>query len=345
MKLLIITQTVDTGDTTLGFFHTWICEFAERFDHVDVICLKEGQHDLPENVHVFSLGKEKKQSKVSYILNLYTYIWQERNQYDAVFVHMNQEYVLLGGLFWKLMGKQVFLWRNHPYGNLATRIAVMFSHKVFCTSVRSFTAQFEKTTIMPAGIDTSLFEKSIGVERKKHSLLMFGRIAPIKHVERAIEAFKLVRETDKQCTLSIIGDVLTKDKEYLEMLKDRVEELGLGRYVYFHKGIPFEQSAEAYQSHEIFLNFTPSGSFDKTVLEALASGMKVVSTNLSMKIVLPIGSYAEDKPQEIADTIQRMFRFDEVQTREYGEEADIIVKSQSLDTLMDILRICIKEKK
>jgi hypothetical protein len=28
------------------------------------------------------------------------------------FVHMNQEYVLLGGLIWKLLGKKLVLWRH-----------------------------------------------------------------------------------------------------------------------------------------------------------------------------------------------------------------------------------------
>src|ERR1700733_6884068 len=118
MKLLILTQKIDKDDGVLGFFHGWVKEFSSHFDQVTVICLGKGEYSLPPNVQVFSLGKEKESggSKLFYIFNFYKYIWQERNNYDAVFVHMNQEYVLLGGLFWKLLGKKVFLWRNHPKG-------------------------------------------------------------------------------------------------------------------------------------------------------------------------------------------------------------------------------------
>ena len=121
MRILICTQIMDRKDSALGFFQKWVASLAPHFEHVEVICLKEGEHFMPSNVHVSSLGKEKlfqdtlaKNStqtrfgtflqRIRYSINFYKIIWQERNNYDAVFVHMNQEYVLLGGLIWKLLG-------------------------------------------------------------------------------------------------------------------------------------------------------------------------------------------------------------------------------------------------
>jgi hypothetical protein len=40
-----------------------------------------------------------------------------------VFVHMNKEYVVLGGLFWHAWHKPISLWYNHRYGNIFSRIA------------------------------------------------------------------------------------------------------------------------------------------------------------------------------------------------------------------------------
>ena len=337
MKLLVITQTVDTTDTTLGFFSHWIEEFAKRFEHVDVVCLKKGKYSFPENIHVFSLGKEKKVSKISYILNFYMYIWRERNNYDAVFVHMNQEYVLLGGLFWKLFGKKIFFWRNHPQGSFLTDIAVSLSDKVFCTSKDSYTARCKKTSIMPAGIDMHMFEKSAGVERTPRSLLMFGRIAPIKRVEVAIDALAILKSTGVVCTLTIVGDAKPTDENYMIMLKDKVEKLGMTDCVHFKNGVAFSQAPQVYQSHDVFLNFTPSGSFDKTVIEALASGCKVITSNTSMRDILPTGSYIDDTPVRIAEHIQHMLGLTDTEMHVYAEEAKITVRSQSLETLMDRL--------
>src|SRR3989344_3044591 len=100
MRLLIVTQKVDIKDPILGFFHRWIEEFAKNFEKVIVVCLEKGEFYLPENVKILSLEKEESKSKVRYIVHFYKYIWEERKNYDTVFVHMNQEYVLLGGLFW-----------------------------------------------------------------------------------------------------------------------------------------------------------------------------------------------------------------------------------------------------
>src|SRR3989338_3997811 len=96
MKLLIITQKVDKNDPILGFFHRWLEEFAKNVEKLTVICLGKGEYDLPENVRVLSLGKESGHSKIKYLRRFYKYIWMERKNYDAVFVHMNPEYVILG---------------------------------------------------------------------------------------------------------------------------------------------------------------------------------------------------------------------------------------------------------
>ena len=57
MKLLIITQKVDMNDDNLGSFHEWLKKLAEKAD-IFVIGNYVGKYDLPENVKVFSLGKE-----------------------------------------------------------------------------------------------------------------------------------------------------------------------------------------------------------------------------------------------------------------------------------------------
>ena len=59
MKLLIVTQAIDSEHPILGFFHRWVEEFAKHCEHVHVICLQAGKHSLPANVTVHSLGKER----------------------------------------------------------------------------------------------------------------------------------------------------------------------------------------------------------------------------------------------------------------------------------------------
>lgn len=215
MRLLILTQKVDQDDDVLGFFHGWLLEFAKHFSQITVITLGEGKHSLPSNVRVLSLGKEKAFSRLHYLLRFYRFIISERNNYDTVFVHMNQEYVLLGAFLWKLFGKKILLWRNHAKGSVFTRIAVWFSDVVFCTSKESFTAQFSKTVRMPVGVDTHFFAPNPSLVRKSHSLLFLGRISPVKKVEKLLEALREL-EKEQQTTRSLLQGAPWKEIRRME---------------------------------------------------------------------------------------------------------------------------------
>ncbi len=269
MKLLIITQKVDFQDPVLGFFHRWLEEFAKHYKQVTVICLEKGKYNLPENVRVLSLGKEKRKSRINYVINYLHFIWRERKNYDAVFVHMNQEYVLLGWELWKLLGKRIYLWRNHAKGSLLTRLAVAVSDKVFYTSPQSFTAQFKKAVQMPVGIDTDFFKPDPSVARKPGSVLFLGRISPVKKV---LEFIEWVKTTDY--TATIAGPILTADKSYGEGVKR-----ALNNQIVYVGPVDQAGALKLYQTHETYVNMTPAGSFDKTILEALSCGVKIKADN------------------------------------------------------------------
>ena len=273
MKLLIVTQKVDKNDPILGFFHRWIEEFARWCESVTVICLEKGKYNLPKNVEILSLGKEAGISKIKYLFNLYKYIWQKRAQYGHIFVHMNQEYILLAGGIWHLMGRKIYLWRNHAKGNIFTDLAVLFSHKVFYTSPHSYTSRFKKSVKMPAGIDTDFFKPDPNVIREKGSVLLLGRISPVKKVLEFIEWAK-----DRDYKVTIAGSILAKDKEYGELVLN-----SLTPKIKYVGPVDQEGAKRLYQSHEIYANFTPAGSMDKTIIEAAACGMKLEVRNPDLK--------------------------------------------------------------
>jgi glycosyltransferase involved in cell wall biosynthesis len=287
MNILIVTQSVDINNPVLGFFHRWIKEFSKRFDKVTVISLEKGEYNLPTNVKVLSLGKESQvkshKSKAKYVWNFYKYIWQERTNYDLVFVHMNQEYVLLGSFLWKILGKKITMWRNHKMGNFFTNIACYFCNKIFCTSEFSYTAKFKKTVIMPVGIDTDLFVPKMDIAKIPNSILFLGRIAPVKKPEILIKALKSLKEDGLEFIANFYGDALPKDQEYYNSLVKMVDDFGLKNYVVFHKGVSNYETVDIYNSHKIFVNITGDGSLDKTIYEALSCNGIVVTSNTMLK--------------------------------------------------------------
>ena len=294
MKILILTQKIDKNDSVLGFFHRWVQEFAERTEQVTVICLYKGEYDLPDNVRVLSLGKENGVSRIKYIINFYKYIFIERKNYDSVFVHMNQEYVILGGLLWRFWGKKVLLWYNHAKGSWLTRLAVLFSNKVFCTSPQSFTAQFDKTKIMPVGVDTDFFKPDSTIDKKSNSILLLGRIAPVKNVDIFIDALKQLKDEGVNLSVTIAGGSIDRDRGYENMIREKVVTYGLSSNIVFTGSISQIEARDIYLKHELYVNLTSSGSLDKTIFEATASGLKVLAYNTFLSDRFPEGWVVEE---------------------------------------------------
>ncbi len=278
MKLLIVTQAVDTEHPVLGFFTRWIEELAKRVESVEVICLQEGKHAFPKNVRVYSLGKERgNASRVIYALRFLSLAWRLRHDYDAVFVHMNQEYVLIAGWLWKILGKRVYLWRNHYAGSRWTDIAAAFCTRVFCTSKRSYTARFKKTKLMPVGVDTERFHP--GGAHKHHSILFLARMAPSKRPDILLDALAMLAEEKVAFTATFVGSPSKADEPYYAGLKARATTLGFADAISFKSAVPNHETPELYRSHEIFVNTSPSGMLDKTIFEAAACGCTVFAAS------------------------------------------------------------------
>lgn len=324
MKLLIFTQKVDKSDSVLGFFHRWIEEFSKGCESVIVICLYEGKHSLPANVRVLSLGKEKKQSRFNYVVNFYKYIWGTRKEYNKVFVHMNQEYLLLGGIFWKLWRKPAYLWRNHHAGSFLTDIAAAFCTKVFCTSRFSFTAKYKKTTLMPVGVDIENFKPDATVSRIDRSILSLGRISPSKNNAMLVDV--VVGMKDPSIHASIYGDPLPQDQGYYDMLKEKAST-----NIVFKSGIPNTETVKVYSAHSIFVNMSSSGMYDKTIFEAMACGCLILASNENLRGQIPDDFiFRQGDEKELAEKLGKLLNYDRARTEESSRLLQEFAKKHSL---------------
>ncbi len=285
MGLLILTQAMDAGDPVLGFFCRWAEEFSKRCERVYVVCLKEDKHSTRQNLSVYSLGKEVGRSRIKYILRFYRYVWALRKDYDSVFVHMNQEYVLLGGLLWFIFGKRIVLWRNHKMGSIWTRLAGAMVHTVCYTSPEAYVSKFKNAVQMPIGIDTDFFVPSGRAE--PNSILFLGRLDPVKKPEVFVDALKQLNDEKIAFRADIYGDPTNPNLSHVDKLKKQMQPLIATGVLSLHPGIPNDKTLAIYASHEIYVNLTPSGSFDKTIGEAMACRRVVVVANEVLKEVLP----------------------------------------------------------
>lgn len=346
VKLLFITQKVDKNDDVLGVYHEWTRAFAEKAKLVLAICLFKGEHDLPNNVKVLSLGKEKGKSRLKYILNFYKYIWRERKNYDSVFVHMNPEYVILGGLFWKLWKKKIGLWYAHGAVNLKLRVAEKIADIIFTSTRSGFRIESKKIRTIGQGIDVNKFSPILQ-DRKNDKNDMFkiitvGRISPVKDYETLIGAIGVLNKDNVKISADIVGDVgLSCQGKYLEGLKSLIQEKKLGNVINFIGSVPNREIAAKLQQADLFVNMSHTGSLDKAILEAMACGLPVLTCNEALLEVLgddykAMLMYPKNDLEELAKKIKFIMNLDKVERKKISEDLrEIVVKDHSLKGLID----------
>ena len=336
-KLLIVTQKVDVSDSNLGFFMHWIEEFAKHSSHITVVCLQEGEHHFLGNVSVRSLGKEKTElgirnhelwKRIKYAWRFVRSILQLRNRYDAVFVHMNPEYVLLGGMLWKLLRKKVGFWYTHQSDRFL-RSALIFVDHVFTPSLDSFPIPTKKTRIVGHGVDTEIF-----TPRKEHSpgsslvILSDTRLTPSKHVEETLNISEALLKRKVAHSVQIIGVAITdKDREYEKQLRDAVQKKHLP--ISFLGGVSFELVPDYYREADIFINHANVGALNKTVLQAMAINLPIVTSNESYRGILPDEALVPQDPDAFAERIVAYVR-----TPFSVSYRDRILRDHSLEALI-----------
>lgn len=321
MRLLICTQKIDRNDPILGFFHLWVEELSKYYEKVSVICLEKGSFDLPKNVSVYSLGKESGRSRIKYLCNFYSLIFKLRNDYDTVFVHMNPEYVCLGGLVWKFFNKKISLWYTHREVDLKLRVAEKIADVIFTASKESFRLESQKLKVMGHGIDLKNFEcPEYVLHNGPLKILQVGRITKIKHLESAIEMVSILKNYwNKKVILRIVGEPATQeDKKYFESLKQLIETENVSDEVEFAGSVSGQNLVNEYSNSDISLNLVPTGGIDKAVLEAMACGRIVLSSNHAFEEYF--GDYSSQlllkdfQSETIALTIKNIFEGNEVNT-------------------------------
>jgi glycosyltransferase involved in cell wall biosynthesis len=263
---------------------------------------------------------------------------------DVVFIHMCPRYAILAAPYAKLMRAPMVLWFTHRSVNNELRLAHWLVDKVATASKESFRLKSDKVVITGHGIDTDRFKPlDVRKERSTKVILSVGRISPIKDYETLIKAADTLVNKDgrKGLEFVIVGDVGTEaQREYLDRIKGMVRECQLERRFRFTGPVPHSEVVRYYQSCDVFVNLSHTGSLDKAVLEAMVCGRVPITCNEAFKDVF--GDYAamlmfeKGDAGDLAGKVLDAIGMDAGSQLVFGRALrDIVIQEHSVEHLMD----------
>ncbi len=370
MRVLLITQEIDENSALLGVTLTWIRHLAPKVDHVAVLALSVGAANLPANVSLYSMGKERSANKLFLLRNYYRHLWGllRRREVDVVFVHMVPRYAILAAPLARLFRVPIVLWNAHGTVSRYLRIAHNLVAAVVTASPESFRINSPKRIVTGHGIDADYFtaaeqEPTATADGRSLQtcadaatdgdialastgskvLLTVGRLSRSKDYGTIIQALDLLRSRspDLDACLRIIGTpFFADDRAYLTELEEMVRELALEAQVTFVGKVPNRLMVDEYRRCDVLINASHTGSIDKVVLEAMACEKPALTCNESFAPVLAnhedMLMFAPSDPAELAARLTSVLALDESRSSELGRALrQIVVDDHSVAGLTD----------
>ncbi len=367
MKLLFLTQVLDANDAVLGFVPRWVEGLADRCEAVRVVALEVGDvAGLPANVDYREVGRR---GVVGRYLR-YRRILAEalkRDGFDAVLAHMVPRYALVARGPARSAGAGLFLWYTHKGVDERLRRAVRQVDKVFTASEESLRIESPNRVVTGHGIDLKHFcalasgasaeAPSAGPSRVagalsaaaadaapgRARLLAVGRLTPAKDPLTVLAALSILVSRGFDVELDLVGGALASgDDAYMRRVHEQIEVGNLADRVRLHGPVPYRDVPQHFRAATISVTASYTRSVDKVVLEAMATGVPVVTCTESFPPIFePLNEWAErslfeaGNAAELADRLEYLLLLKPSERAKLGQRLRAIVeRDHEVDTLM-----------
>ena len=184
------------------------------------------------------------------------------------------------GLYSQTVSEELFRWYLKTLGRWTFNQADL----VFCytDTDRERLRELGVTTrieVVPNGIDTDRFTpegpESDRIDSDGPVVLFVGRLVEGKRPQVALEAVELVRESYPDITLYFCGEGSLREE------LEREAGAQLGEDVVFLDHVPYDDMPKIYRSADVLVLPSRAEGMPRTVLEALATEVRVVASSLS----------------------------------------------------------------
>jgi glycosyltransferase involved in cell wall biosynthesis len=277
MRVLFVTQVIDRTHENLGAIHGWIAALANEVEHVHAIALSVGDVELPSNVSLYSLGKDRGYSKPHQMQIFQSEVARlvVHREVDLFFPHMVPLYAMLVEPYRLAFRIPSVMWYAHNTADLKLKLANACVDRFVTVSKDSFPLGLARCDVVGHGIETDLFTPAAPRQDGKTRFLTLGRVCARKDQATLVAAADIVVNRLGRRDVEFViagGPLVAEDHVYLERLRARVRELGLEKFVSFPGSVPHSEAVHQVQACDFFVNMHAEGGLGKAVLEAMSCG-------------------------------------------------------------------------
>lgn len=318
MRVLIINFEMDENSPVLAWQAQIACELAQRCEFVTVLTQQPGGRFSPlPNMHVEAVPKRPwrvpRRLGGLWLMNQRVYHLCRRYQIDVCFIHMAAEWSYRLCLTFRLLGIPTLVWYAHGTVSTRLRLAHWCATRMVTSTPEGLRLTSSKVRVIGQGVNTDLFNLPTETSVDRTDIVYVGRISRRKRVEVLIEAINCLRQLapDSPLCLKVVGPLLTPDDLIYDVeLRTKIWNLGLQGRIEMVGFVPQQYTPDLYRKAFLHLNVSRTGSMDKTVVEALACGCPVLTSNEAFFELLadyPEFVIREDQPEAIARQILLLY--------------------------------------
>jgi glycosyltransferase involved in cell wall biosynthesis len=185
-------------------------------------------------------------------------------------------------------GPRAYRRMNYPRTALVADAIIINSDSLRSEIERYLDVDPKKLKLIYEAVDHEVFKPDDAGSARSH-LAKYGITKPFvlfvsslwryKNCDGLLRAWVTAREQLQGHQLAIVGH--GRDEAYAAELRSLAAELGIADDVVFVGGVPLEETARFYQAAELLVYPSFNETFGLPILEAMASGCPVVTSNIS----------------------------------------------------------------
>jgi glycosyltransferase involved in cell wall biosynthesis len=177
---------------------------------------------------------------------------------------------------------------NYPRTAQAAKAIIINSHSLRAEIEQYLNVDTSKLKLIYEAVDHDLFwPGDAGAARErvatygvtKPFVLFVSSLWPYKNCDGLLRAWAVARDKLGGRQLAIVGP--GRDEKYIASLHSLVAELGISEDVVFVGGVPLEETVSFYRAADVFVYPSLNETFGLPILEAMACGCPVVTSDTS----------------------------------------------------------------